>query len=301
MAKPGATGARFGLQSEYRPLKRVLLRHPRDAFRSQSSISRQWRQLNYIQEPNFSLALEEYEQFTGLLERLGAKIEYLESEDDLGLDSLYVRDASVVSSAGAILCTMGKQARSAEPRAQGVALENLGFPVHSAIEFPGTVEGGDTAWLDHKTLAVGRSYRTNAEGIYQLRSALEPLGVEVLVVDLPHFRGQDDVFHLMSVLSPLDEDLLLVYSPLLPVSFRERLLSDGFQLVEVPEEEFYAETQGCNVLAVGPRVVVAIDGNLETKRRMEAAGCEVHTYAGAEISVKGGGGPTCLTKPLERA
>ena len=130
---------------------------------------------------------------------------------------------------------------------------------------------------------------------------MEPLGVEVLVVDLPHFRGQDDVFHLMSVLSPLDEDLLLVYSPLLPVSFRERLLSDGFQLVEVPEEEFYAETQGCNALAVGPRVVVAIDGNPETKRRMEAAGCEVHTYAGAEISVKGGGGPTCLTKPLERA
>ena len=128
MAKPGATGARFGLQSEYRPLKRVLLRHPRDAFRSQSSISRQWRQLNYIQEPDFSLALEEHEQFAGILERLGAKIEYLESEDDLGLDSLYVRDASVVSSAGAILCTMGKQGKSPPPPLEDFSILTFALP-----------------------------------------------------------------------------------------------------------------------------------------------------------------------------
>ena len=128
MAKPGATGARFGLQSEYRPLKRVLLRHPRDAFRSQSSISRQWRQLNYIHEPDFSLALEEYEQFAGLLERLGAKIEYLESEDDLGLDSLYVRDASVVSSAGAILCTMGKQGKFPPPPLEDFSILTFALP-----------------------------------------------------------------------------------------------------------------------------------------------------------------------------
>ena len=160
----------------------------------------------------------------------------------------------------------------------------------------GTLEGGDTTWLDKDTLVVGQGYRTNAAGIEQV-SALLP-DVEVLTVPQPHWNGPSDVFHLMSILSPLDDDLLLVYSRLMPVSFRELLLERGYRFVEVPDSEF--ESQGCNVLAVAPSVAVAVDGNPETRRRMEAAGVEVHGYVGLEISQKGCGGPTCLTRPLER-
>jgi N-dimethylarginine dimethylaminohydrolase len=151
-------------------------------------------------------------------------------------------------------------------------------------------------WLDPDTLAVGRGYRTSEAAIARLAELLPD--VDVVRVALPHWRGPGDVFHLMSMLSPLAEDLALVYAPLLPVPFREVLLDRGIRLVEVPHEEF--ETQGCNVLAVAPRVAVALDGNPETRRRMEAAGVEVHVYQGREISVKGCGGPTCLTRPLER-
>ena len=161
------------------------------------------------------------------------------------------------------------------------------------------MEGGDVAWIDERNLAVGLGYRTNAEGIRQLRALLGSGVDRVVPVPLPHWRGPDDVFHLMSMFSPVDRDLAVVYSPLLPVPFRQLLLKKGYELVEVPHEEF--ESMGCNVLAAGPRRCVAVDGNPVTRRRLEAAGAEVHTYRGREISTKGGGGPTCLTRPLVRS
>jgi N-dimethylarginine dimethylaminohydrolase len=121
----------------------------------------------------------------------------------------------------------------------------------------------------------------------------------VVPVPLPHWHGPEDVFHLMSMYSPVDHDLAVVYSPLLPVPFRQLLLKKGYELVEVPEEEF--ESMGCNVLAVAPRKCVVVEGNPVTRRRLEAAGAEVHEFKGREISMKGGGGPTCLTRPLVRS
>lgn len=291
----GATVVAMSRQSEVAPLSRVLLRHPRDAWVSDAVIGEQWSDLNYLARPDYDFACREADAFAALLEQLGVRLEWMSGEG-LGLDSVYVRDASIVSNAGLIECRMGKGARSPEPEAQASALASLGVPLVARIDAPGTVEGGDVAWLDERTLAVGRGYRTNSTGIDQLRAALPD--VEVVVAPLPHWKGPGDVFHLMSILSPLSEDLLLVYSPLMPVPFREVLLDRGFELVEVPDEEF--DSQGCNVLAVAPRVVVALGGNPQTRRRMEVAGVEVHSYEGAELSVKGSGGPTCLTRPIER-
>ena len=171
------------------------------------------------------------------------------------------------------------------------------MPVCGRIEPPGSAEGGDVIWLDSRTFVVGRGYRTNADGIRQLRAILGR-AVEVVEVPLPHWRGHHDVMHLMSLISPLDHDLAVVYSPLLPVPFREWLLDRGIQLVEVPDEEF--ETMGTNVLAVAPRRCLILSGNPRTRAALERAGADVIEYEGTEISVKGAGGPTCLTRPLER-
>jgi N-dimethylarginine dimethylaminohydrolase len=174
----------------------------------------------------------------------------------------------------------------------------LGVPVLGRIEAPGSVEGGDVAWLDQHTLAIGRTYRTNADGIRQMRELLTPIGVKVLEVQLPHYKGPSDVFHLMSIFSPVAKDLAVVYSPLMPIVFREELVKRGYQLVEVPDLEF--ESMGCNVLAIGPRQCIIVKGNETTKARLLQAGCTVLEYEGQEISYKGGGGPTCLTRPLWR-
>lgn len=283
-------------QSDVSPLRRVLMKHARDAFITPGRIAEQWKDLQYSGAPDYEVACWESDALATLLEELGVIVEWV-AGGDLGLDSIYVRDASVVTNTGAVLCRMGKESRTLEPAAYAREYPELGVHIRGVIETPGTLEGGDVMWLDSETLAVGRSHRTNAAGILQLREFVAD-SVEVLEVPLPDWKGPGDVFHLMSVVSPLAEDLMLVYSPLLPGSFRRQLLDRGFQLVEVPNGEF--ESLGCNVLAVAPCVALAVDGNSETRRRLEAAGVEVHTYLGIEISTKGYGGPTCLTRTLER-
>ena len=285
-------------QSDVLPLRRVLLKPVRAAFEDQPTLDAQWKDLGYLGRPDFAAAVDEYASFAELLEGLGARVSRAPIEPGTGPDSVYVRDTAVIADRGAILCRMEKPAREGEPPAIERALRAEGVSILGRIEPPGRLEGGDVAWIDERTLAVGHGYRTNGEGIRQLRALLGSQVERVVPVPLPHWRGPGDVFHLMSMFSPVDRDLAVVYSRLLPVPFRQLLLKRGYGLVEVPDEEF--DTMGCNVLAAGPRRCVMLDGNPVTRQRLEAAGAEVHTYRGREISLKGGGGPTCLTRPLDR-
>ncbi len=288
-----------GSQSEVGAIERLVLKHVRDAFVSDEAIDGQWRSLHYVVRPDFERAVAEYDGFVALLREFDIDIHFLPKDESVGLDSLYVHDASIVCDKGVILCNMGKAQRCDEPAAQGQAFRAMGVPVHGTITGKGTIEGGDVVWLDERTLAVGRGYRTNDEGVRQLGELLIDYVDELLVVPLPHWKGPDDVFHLMSILSPIDHDLALVYSPLMPIPFREELRSRGFELVEVPDSEF--ASMGCNVLAVAPRKCIMLSGNPQTRARLERAGVEVHEFEGAEISAKGSGGPTCLSRPLVRS
>jgi len=262
------------------------------------TIAAQWKRLNYTAPPDLARAIDEHDRFIDVLRSAGATVHELPRDQQTTLDSIYVRDASIVSPAGAILCAMGKAERVTEPAAQAKTFDGFGVAITGRITPPGTLEGGDVIWLDEKTLAVGRGYRTNAEGVRQLR-ALVGDSVEVVEVPLPHWHGQSDVMHLMSLISPVDRDLVVVYSRLLPVPFREWLLEREMRLVEVPDAEF--ETMGTNVLALAPKRCLMLAGNPLTKRSLEQSGCEVLEYEGSEISVKGAGGPTCLTRPLMRS
>jgi N-dimethylarginine dimethylaminohydrolase len=285
-------------QSETALLKRVIVRHPGDAYLDPANIESEWEKLNYRSPPDLGKAIIEFEFFLKLLASEGAEVVLAGPGDGLCMDSVYVRDASIICDRGAILCRMGKAARVAEPANLGLVYERLGIPVLGSIQSPGLLEGGDFVWLGRRVAAVGEGYRTNREGIDQLRVLLADSVDELIVVPLPHFRGPGDVFHLMSVISPLDTDLALVYSPLMPVRFRNTLKDRGIGLVEVPAEEFN-DIAG-NVLAIAPRKVMMVAGNPETVRRLTEAGVEVLEFSGFEISTKGDGGPTCLTRPLER-
>jgi len=283
--------------SEYGQIKSILLKSATNAFESQEKADGEWRDLNYLEKIDYDHSKKEYRTFKEIISAEGAQILNLPKADTT-IDSIYCRDASIATDFGMIICNMGKGARSTEPLAQKVFFESKGIPVLGTIESPGTLEGGDMCWLDEKTLAVGLTYRTNQSGISQLKSLLEPNGIEVLVVDLPHYKGKDDVFHLMSVISPIDKDLAVIYSPLMPIGFREALLNRGFSFVECPAEEF--ESMGCNVLALAQRKVLVVSGNPRTASLLQAKGCEVIVYEGEEISQKGCGGPTCLTRPINR-
>ena len=284
--------------SDIGKIKNVFIKNAAQAFISDAHIDRHWKELNYVAKPVLENALKEYDYFESILKMQGAEIFYLPEDANVNMDSIYCRDAAIATNGGIIICNMGKAARMNEPLAEKKAFETNGLQILGTITVPGTLEGGDVAWLDEYTLAVGHTYRTNLEGIRQLTALLQPLGVEVITVPLPHYKGSSDVFHLMSILSPVDINLAVVYSPLMPIVFRNLLLHRGYQLVEVPDEEF--ESMGCNVLALAPRECLMVDGNPKTKAALENAGCKVTVYKGEEISVKGGGGPTCLTRPIYR-
>lgn len=293
----------YGCQSMIGEIKGVLLKSPREAYVDQSTIDSQWRELFYFGRPDFETALAEYEGFVSLLSRLGMEVCYLPRHPDTSLDSIYAHDPVVVSDRGAILCNMGKPARRGEPQAAGVFFESAGIPVLGEITGDGLLEGGDVLWLDDKsglprTVAVGEGYRSNAEGIRQFRALLGDTVDEVIAVPLPHWTGPNDCLHLLSNISPVDGDLAVVYSRLLPAPFRQWLIHRGLTLIEVPDAEY--ESMACNVLAVAPRKCIMLDGNPITQAQLEAHGCEVWTYKGGDISLKGAGGPTCLTRPFWR-
>jgi dimethylargininase len=269
------------------PLRRVLVRRPGGVER--------WQEYGWRAAPDPVRILEEHEALVTALETAGAEVVVGEPLDS-ALDAIYVHDPAAVTNRGAVLLRPGKELRQVEVDAIERDFAAAGVDVLARMEAPATAEGGDMLWLDEHTLVVGRGYRTNDAGIDALRAALPD--VEVLAVDLPHYHGRDEVMHMLSLISPLADDLAVVYLPLMPVRLVELLEQRGVDFVEVPDEEF--ESMACNVLALAPRVALALDGNPETRRRLEAAGVEVRVYAGEELSRKGDGGPTCLTRPLSR-
>ena len=240
----------------------------------------------------------QHETFGQLLTGLGCDVEVAAAAGGL-VDATYVRDPGLVTGAGAVQFQMAKPARAAEPALWGAALVAAGVPVVARLTGGARADGGDFIWLDEHTVLAGRSYRTNAEGLRQLAQVLAAEGASLQVVDLSHDRGPGHVLHLMSVISPVADDLAVVYPPLAPVALMETLAERGVRVVAVPADEY--QTMGCNVLAVEPRRVVMLNGNPRTRAALESAGCEVHGYDGTEISLKGDGGPTCLTAPIWRS
>ncbi|MFN8185580.1 MAG: arginine deiminase family protein [Gaiellales bacterium] len=286
----GTGEARFGCQDMTAPLRRVLVRAPaEDAIAA-------WREYGWRAAPDPVGLAAEHEAFCAALSDSGAEVVVGRTPEPGNPDAIYVYDPALVAVAGAILLRPGKEGRRSEVAAMEADLRAAGVPVAGRIEPPATVEGGDTLWLDSRTLLVGIGYRTNEAGVAALAAALPE--VDVLAFDLPHHRGAGEVLHLMSFISPLADDLAVVYLPLMPVRLVRLLEERGIRLVHVADEEF--ETMGPNVLALAPRLALALEGNDETRRRMEQAGVEVLVYRGDEISRKGDGGPTCLTRPLLR-
>jgi len=276
------------------PLRRVMVCAPEAAGWQQRE---NWGELGYQRAPDYSQARAQHEQLCNQLQSAGAEV-ITRDGAGLSLDAVYAHDPSFMTDRGAICLNMGKAARRGEPARHRQWYEQLGVPVIGEIRSPGTAEAGDMVWLDGATVLVGRGYRTNAAGIEQLRALLAPQGVEVIAAPLPHAAGPACCLHLMSLLSMLDERTLLVDLPWLAVETVQLLCQRGFRLVEIHAAE--RDTLACNVLALGEGRLLAIEENARTNQRLREAGFDVRTFAGGEIGINGGGGPTCLTRPILR-
>lgn len=284
-------GRLFGAQSMTAPLRAVLVKRPGQAFGTAYDDPAH----GFLHPVDLARAQREHDAFVELLAALGADVHVLDAETD-SPDLVYAFDPLLVSDRGAIALRPGKPNRLGEPAVLESWTSAQGIPTAGRIQPPGTVEGGDTLWLRPDLLCIGRTLRTNNAGARQLAAIV---GGEVRIVDLPYWRGASELVHLLSVISPVADDLAVVYLPLLPAGLWELLRDLGTRLLEVADEEF--RTLGCNVLAVRPGVVILAEGNPRIAAALSAAGCEVHTFEASEIGLNGSGGPTCLTRPILRA
>jgi len=287
----------YGSQSMAAPLKRVLMR-------SAGSAMRRARAAEWHYGPGFdpARAARQHDELAKIVAAGGADIEWLTDEDDGLADSVFTHDPSLVTEYGAVVLAMGKALREPEPALHEAAYRRMGVPVLGRIVAPGQVEGGDCVWVDAATLAVGRGVRTNQDGIRQLADMLGPKGIAVHGFDLPLWQGEEACLHLQSVISPLADDLALVYAPLLPAAFYQMLRRKGIELVHGDAAEFQASNGlSLNVLATAPRQVIALAGFAKTRDAMEAAGCTVRTFEADALCIACEGGPTCLTRPVLRS
>ena len=279
-------------------LLRVMVCPPKNAGWNDSRQIEAWRELGFQHAPDVATAGWQHEVLCGLLRDSGAEVVSLPASDSLTLDAVYVHDASLATDEGLVLMNPGKTNRTVEPKEHAAFCEQLKIPVVGAIADPGCTEAGDIVWLDSRTLLVGSGYRTNKDGIAQLRTLFSASGVEVLAAPLPYGAGPSQCLHLMSLMSLLDERTILVDLPWLSVETVELLKGRGFRLIEIDYSE--RETMACNVLAIGSNRLIAIEENAKTNQRLREAGFEVQVFPGSEICISGGGGPTCLTRPLLR-
>ena len=284
---------RYGCQDMVSPLRTVLVKRPDNAFAVADPT--EW---HYNHRPNLEIAQQEHDALTAILREAGAEVLYHDEVLPEHADAIFAFDPSLVTDAGAIILRMGKDKRRGEEEAMARCYEQLGIPILATLHGEPRAEGGDLLWLDHETLAVGLGFRTNAEGLRQLREALSGIGVNVLPVELPYYTGPEACLHLLSMISIIDYDTAVVYPPLMSVPFWQELQRRHFKLIEIPASEY--ATMATNVLALAPRNCLMLEGNPLTKRLLEEAGCQVHTYRGNELSLNAEGGPTCLTRPLWR-
>ncbi|HEY6302115.1 MAG TPA: arginine deiminase family protein [Terriglobales bacterium] len=294
--------ANFNGHSMTGELLRVMVCPPGNARWDSSAKAAAWQELGFQHAPDFATAQSQHEILCRLLRESGAEVVSLPAGKSLTLDAVYAHDASLATDHGLLLMNPGKKNRVAEAQAHASFCGQLGIPVAGEIGLPGTSESGDLVWLDSRTLLIGHGYRTNKAGIEQIRTLLSakhsPNKVEVIPVPLPHGSGPSACLHLMSLMSMLDEQTILVDLPWLAVETVELLNARGFRMIEIEYSE--RDSLACNVLSLGTARLIALEENVKTNQRMRDAGFDVRTFPGSEICINGAGGPTCLTRPLLR-
>ena len=288
----------FGAQNMVSHLKKVLMKRPQN-FMSKVDLQK-W---NYTSPLDQKILNENYNEFYKIIKTSGAEIVdlKLKNENEELCDSIFTHDPSLVLNEGAIILNMGKNLRKKETEEHTNFYNKEKIPIIGKVINDGTVEGGDCLWLNKKTLLVGESHRTNKIGIDQLDDIVNKHDIKLMPIKLPKYNNENSCFHLMSLISMLDNDLAIGCMSLLPTDLINLLKENDIKIIGIPEDEYFkSKTLAVNILALSPRNLVVMKGYPKTIDLLIKSGCNVNLFSGDELCIKTEGGATCLTRPIWR-
>ena len=286
----------FGVSSMTNRLATVGMLRPMKALKTADP--KKWHYGNSFDPTKIN---DNYSSFTKILTDLDVKILWMESKNNENADSIFTYDASFMTPRGAILLLPGKPLRKGEEKIHEAFYKKNNIPIIGRLSGSASAEGGDIFWVDKETVVIGKSFRTNQEGIEQIKRIFNAFNVIVFSFDLPFFLGSEACLHMMSLISLVDDKKALTYKTLLPIGLVQLLEKKGYDLIEAPEDEFISsEGLNINVLAIKPGECVMISGFPKTKKTLENNGVNVHTFEGNSLCIGCEGGPTCLTRPILR-
>ena len=233
---------------------------------------------------------KEHEMLVKAYEDNGVEVVFLEADKERP-NSVFSRDFGGCVKEGYILGKFKEPLRYKEYTDYKKKMEELGIPAIVEVE-EGLFEGGDFAFLNENTIALGMIARTNLKGYEEIKSGLAKYGYEVIGVPC-----KEEYLHLDMCFNLVDDHLAVAYKKGLPENFLKKLDELGIEIIEVEEEAIFKH--GCNLQALGDKKVISLKQNTYVNEELRKRGMKVIELDITEI-LKAGGGPHCMTFPLER-
>jgi N-dimethylarginine dimethylaminohydrolase len=286
----GSVWSPCGIDSEWAPLRSVLLHRPGDELQGLTDPDA----VQMVEPLDAGRARRQHDGLADAFRQVGVTVSYVEPDDAALPNLMFVADLLLMTPEGAIVGRPASTVRAGEERFIARRLAELGIPILCSVHGGGTFEGADAAWIGERTVMLATGLRTNGEGADQVSSVLQRLGVEVVRVGLPY-----GVMHLMGQLRIPAPDLAVAWPGRVPHAAVEALRDRGFRVLFLPDQEEAQAGMALNFVVLGPRRILMAAGNRVTRSFYEQAGLDCTTVEVDEL-VKAAGGIGCLKGILQR-
>ncbi len=286
----GTLWAKCGINSEYAPLRAVLLHRPG----AELAASADPRAVNMLDSLDIAKAQAEHDTLAQTYRNNGIHVHYVKPPEPATPNQMFMADVFVMTPEGAIVARPASRVRAGEERIAAQALANIGAPIVRSIGGRGTFEGADMMWLDPKTVILGRGLRTNDEGARQIATLLGELGISVVQVDLVFGS-----MHLMGMLRIVDKDLAIAWPGRFVHRGIEALKARGYRVEFLPNELEARNGFALNFVTIAPRKIIMCAGNDTTQKFYESLGIQCIPVKMDELG-KAAGAIGCLSGIIER-
>ncbi|MDA9981443.1 arginine deiminase family protein [Gammaproteobacteria bacterium] len=287
----GSIWENYGIDTEWRTLKTVLLHQPGQELNLSSDEQDKYLLLDTV---DIKKIQEEHQKLVEAYKAVGVEVHTVDPQFEPAPNQMFCADLFVMTPQGAILGRPASMVRAGEERQVARRLAELGIPILKTLTGKAAFEGADLMWLDETTAMIGKGHRTNQQAIDQIRTVLTGIDCELIAVDMPY-----GTMHFMGMLRIPKRDLAICWPRRTPhtavIALRER----GYKVAFLPEQEDSAMSRAMNFVTLMSGKILMVEGLAKAQQFYESEGIECLTSSTNELS-KAAGNIGCLTGVLRR-